>query len=400
MTAQVRLARRTRLTIVVVALLAALAVIVVGTVLDRRPPPGPTPVTPTPSAGATTTAPAPEPTSAPPPEPRDLVVAERTEVASNLVTPWGVARLPGGDLLVTQRNTGTLVRVAPDGTRSPVTGPGADALERDTVHRSESGLLGVALVPGTSDIVLQRTGADSNAVVRATLDGTTLGELTTLLDGIAAASFHDGGALGFGPDGMLYVATGDATVPASAQDPDSLNGKILRMTPEGEPAPGNPLPGSFVWSLGHRNVQGIAWDPEGRMFASELGQDSFDELNQIMPGRNYGWPEVEGTGGTEDGFEDPLLTWAPADASPSGLAVTDEGLYVAALRGERLWRIDRVALERGEAEPTVVLEGVGRLRAVVAEPDGRLLVGSSITDGRGEPGPGDDRIWRLTFEPS
>ncbi|MGP7960283.1 PQQ-dependent sugar dehydrogenase [Sanguibacter sp. A247] len=400
MSAQVRIERRARIAIIVVALLAALAVIVVGSVLDRRPPPVPTPVTPTPSAGPTSPTPTPEPTSTTPPEPRTLVVSDRTEVVSDLVTPWGVARLPGGDLLVTQRNTGTLVRVAPGGTRSPVTGPGADALERETVHRSESGLLGVAVVPGTSDIVLQRTGEASNAVVRATLDGTTLGELTTLLDGIAAAPFHDGGALAFGPDDMLYVATGDATEPASAQDPDSLNGKILRLTPDGEPAPGNPIPGSFVWSLGHRNVQGLAWDAEGRMFASELGQDSFDELNQIMPGRNYGWPEVEGMGGTDDGFEDPLLTWAPEEASPSGLAVTDEGLYVAALRGERLWRIDRVALERGEAEPTVVLEGVGRLRAVVAEPDGRLLVGSSITDGRGEPGPGDDRIWRLTLSGS
>ncbi|QIK85011.1 PQQ-dependent sugar dehydrogenase [Sanguibacter sp. HDW7] len=308
-----------------------------------------------------------------------------------------MALLPGGDLLVTLRDTGTLVRVAPDGTTTPVTGPGADALARETVHRGESGLLGVAVAPGTSDIVVQRTGTDGNAVLRGTLTGATLGELTTLLDGIASAQFHDGGAVAFGPDGMLYVATGDATEPRTAQDPDSLNGKILRLTPEGEPAPGNPVPGSPVWSLGHRNVQGLGWDADGRMFASELGQDTFDELNQILPGRNYGWPEVEGTGGTDDGFEDPLVTWTTDEASPSGLAVTDEGVYVAALRGERLWRVDLAELAEGAATPTVVLDGLGRLRGVLAEPGGTLLVSSSATDGRGEPRAGDDRVWRLTL---
>lgn len=397
MTARVRLARRTRVLVVVLALLAAAAVVVVGLALDRRPGAGPTPVTPTPSAGATTSTPTPEPTPTAPPEPVTVTVTDRTVVARDLDAPWGLALLPGGDLLVTLRDTGTLVRVAADGTATPVTGPGADELARDTVHASESGLLGIALVPGTSDVVVQRTGADGNAVLRGTLTGTTLGELTTLLDGIASAPFHDGGAVAFGPDGMLYVATGDATQPDAAQDPDSLGGKILRLTPEGEPAPGNPVPGSPVWSLGHRNVQGIGWDAAGRMFASELGQDTFDELNQILPGRNYGWPLVEGRGGEADGFEDPLVTWTTDEASPSGLAVTDEGVYVAALRGERLWRVDLVELARGTATPSVVLEGVGRLRGVVAEPGGSLLVSSSATDGRGEPRDGDDHVWRLTL---
>ncbi|WP_240916063.1 sorbosone dehydrogenase family protein [Sanguibacter sp. HDW7] len=397
MTARLRVARRTRVLVVVLALLAAVAVVVVGIVLDRRPGPGPTPVTPTPTAGATTPEESPEPTATTPPGPVDVTVTDRTEVVDDLAAPWGMALLPGGDLLVTLRDTGTLVRVAPDGTTTPVTGPGADALARETVHRGESGLLGVAVAPGTSDIVVQRTGTDGNAVLRGTLTGATLGELTTLLDGIASAQFHDGGAVAFGPDGMLYVATGDATEPRTAQDPDSLNGKILRLTPEGEPAPGNPVPGSPVWSLGHRNVQGLGWDADGRMFASELGQDTFDELNQILPGRNYGWPEVEGTGGTDDGFEDPLVTWTTDEASPSGLAVTDEGVYVAALRGERLWRVDLAELAEGAATPTVVLDGLGRLRGVLAEPGGTLLVSSSATDGRGEPRAGDDRVWRLTL---
>ena len=171
----------------------------------------------------------------------------------------------------------------------------------------------------------------------------------------------------------------------------------IEVAIQGEPAPGNPVPGSPVWSLGHRNVQGIGWDAAGRMFASELGQDTFDELKQILPGRNYGWPLVEGRGGEADGFEDPLVTWTTDEASPSGLAVTDEGVYVAALRGERLWRLDLVELVRGTATPSVVLDGVGRLRGVVAVPDGTLLVSSSSTDGRGEPRDGDDHVWRLTI---
>jgi len=401
-TARVPVARRTRVIVVLGALLAAVAVVVAGLWLDRGPGPGPTPVTPTPpppttATGTPTPEPAPEPTTTTPAAPVTVTVAERAEVVSDLATPWGLALLADGDLLVTLRDDGALVRVGADGTATRVTGPGAEALARETVHTAESGLLGVAVVPGTDDVVVQRTGADGNAVLRGTLTGTTLGPLTTLLDGIAAAPFHDGGAVAFGPDGMLYVATGDATDPASAQDPDSLGGKILRLTPAGEPAPGNPLPGSPVWSLGHRNVQGLGWDAAGRMYASELGQDTADELNQILPGRNYGWPEVEGTGGAADGFTDPLLTWSPDDASPSGLAVTDEGVYVAALRGERLWRVDLVELAAGDASPSVVLDGVGRLRGVLAAPDGTLLVSSSSTDGRGEPADGDDRVWRLTL---
>jgi len=395
---RLRLARRTRALVVVGALLAAVAVVVVGLWLGRGPGPGPTPVVPTLPPPTGTDAPTtPAPTATTPSEPVTVRVAVRTEVVGDLAAPWGLALLADGDLLVTLRDDGALVRVGADGTATRVTGPGADALARETVHAAESGLLGVAVVPGTDDVVVQRTGADGNAVLRGTLTGTTLGPLTTLLDGIASAPFHDGGAVAFGPDGMLYVATGDATDPASAQDPDSLNGKILRLTPDGEPAPGNPLPGSPVWSLGHRNVQGLGWDAAGRMYASELGQDTADELNQILPGRNYGWPEVEGTGGAPDGFEDPLVTWSPDDASPSGLAVTDEGVYVAALRGERLWRVDLAELAAGDAAPVVVLDGVGRLRGVLAAPDGTLLVSSSATDGRGEPRDGDDRVWRLTL---
>ncbi|WP_425471166.1 PQQ-dependent sugar dehydrogenase [Xylanimonas allomyrinae] len=235
-----------------------------------------------------------------------------------------------------------------------------------------------------------------------------------MLGGIAKAANHDGGRLAFGPDGYLYVTTGDAGDRPSAQDRASLNGKILRVTRDGTPAPGNPFDGSPVWSLGHRNVQGLGWDSSGRMFASEFGQDTWDELNEIVRGGNYGWPEVEGAGqGTPDavpgggpvvvdGFVQPLVVWPTSDASPSGLAVTDEAVYLAALRGQRLWRVPwappsaSVAATAGGprtlGEPQALLTGEGRLRAVVADRDGSLWVLTNNTDGRGTPGPDDDRL--------
>jgi glucose/arabinose dehydrogenase len=194
---------------------------------------------------------------------------------------------------------------------------------------------------------------------------------------------------------MLYVGTGDAADPGVSQDPDDPNGKILRLTPLGDPAPGNPRPGSPVYSLGHRNVQGLAWDAQGRLFATEFGQNEFDEVNLIQPGRNYGWPDVEGRGDTDGGrFTNPLLTWRTDEASPSGTAIAGNTLYVAALRGERLWTVplrgDRLGEPRGE------LRGrYGRLRTVVTAPDGSLWVTTSNTDGRGDVRDGDDRILRF-----
>src|SRR5690606_25099263 len=224
-------------------------------------------------------------------------------------------------------------------------GPGADALAATTKHGGEGGLLGIAVSPEVEQdglVYLYRTTAEGNQVVRAVLgpsdgtpdgtdDGTTaaltLGELEPVLEGIPASGHHNGGRLAFGPDGYLYVSTGDAGDPDAAQDPASLGGKILRLTPDGAPAPGNPTEDSTVWSLGHRNVQGLGWDLRGRMFASEFGQNTYDELNLIVPGGNYGWPVVEGTAGAP-GMVDPLVTWSTDVASPSGIAVTATGVYL------------------------------------------------------------------------
>ncbi len=385
----------------------------------REPAPAPSSATTTASEpGPTAEAPTAEPTSGP-----GLVVVPEVrvdvaDVATGLPAPWGLAASADGTLLVSLRGERRLVVVDPaTGAVEPVTGPGADDLHDGTVARGESGLLGVAVgsdgsaAPG--EVFVYRTASGGNEVLRGTLAGRELSVLTPVLQGIPAASTHDGGRLAFGPDGYLYVTTGDAQQRGGAQDAGTLNGKILRVTVDGAPAPGNPDPASPVWSLGHRNVQGIGWDVTGRMLAAEFGQDTFDELNVVVPGGNYGWPEVEGSGGAASGFVDPVATWATSDASPSGLAVTREGAYLAGLRGETLWRVPFVSPDGGASAdafgaPQSVLADRGRLRAVLVDPatplgddgSGVLYVLTNNTDGRGDPRDGDDRLLRVTLAPA
>jgi len=339
----------------------------------------------------------PSATSAEPASPSSTGVATRslTDVVTGLDAPWGIAFLPSGDAVVTLRDQKRLELVSAEGEIRKITGPGADQLVDLVEPGGEGGLLGVAVLDATgdeADLALYATTADDNRVLRATLSGTSLGTVRPILTGIRKAGNHDGGQVAVGPDGFLYVTTGDAGHGADAQDEDSLNGKILRLTFDGDPAPGNPF-GTAVWTLGHRNVQGIGWAPDGRMFAAEFGQNTWDELNLIEPGSNYGWPDVEGQAGT-DGFVDPLRQWATSDASPSGLAVTDDAVYLAALRGERLWRVPLTP--DGAGEPQALLVGeLGRLRAVAPAPDGSLWLLTNNTDGRGTPRAGDDRIARV-----
>jgi glucose/arabinose dehydrogenase len=259
----------------------------------------------------------------------------------------------------------------------------------------EGGLLGLAVSPnyaGDQYVYAYFTAESDNRIVRFRLSG---GGPEVVFDGIDKAGIHNGGRIAFGPDGMLYAGTGDAGDRGESQDPDDPNGKILRLTPDGDPAPGNPRAGSPVYSLGHRNVQGLAWDAQGRLFASEFGQNTFDEVNLIQPGRNYGWPEVEGNGDTDGGrYTNPLVTWGTDEASPSGAAIAGGTLYVAALRGERLWTVplqgDRLGEPRAELR-----DRYGRLRTVERAPDGSLWVATSNQDGRGDPRGGDDRILRF-----
>jgi glucose/arabinose dehydrogenase len=313
-------------------------------------------------------------------------------VASGLQVPWGIAFLPGGDALVSERTTGRVLRVpAAGGAARPVMRvPGVDT------DAGEGGLLGLAVSPAYARdglVYAYLTTARDNRVVRFRLGGAP----EPVLTGLERNLIHDGGRIAFGPDGMLYVGTGDAGNGPVAQDPESLNGKILRLRPDGGVPGDNPFRGSPVWSVGHRNVQGLAWDRAGRLWEAELGQDRFDEVNLIRPGRNYGWPRVEGRGDTSGGrYTNPLVTWPTSEASPSGAAIAGGALYVGALRGERLWRVPLDGARTGA--PQALLDGrFGRLRTVVAAPDGSLWVTTSNRDGRGSPADDDDRIVRVAI---
>ncbi|HVQ18158.1 MAG TPA: PQQ-dependent sugar dehydrogenase, partial [Actinomycetes bacterium] len=261
------------------------------------------------------------------------------DLATDLGVPWGVAFLPDGSALVSERATADVVRVTADGNTHPVgTVPGVTSDE-------EGGLLGIAVSSSYADdhlVYAYFTTAKDNRIVAMKQTSSGFGKPKVILEGIPRAAYHDGGRLMFGPDGMLYATTGDHLEPDLAQNRNSLAGKILRITPDGDVPDGNPFPDSPVWSYGHRNVQGLAFDDEGRLWATEFGNQAVDELNLIKPGANYGWPAVEGDGGAsaqKQGFTNPQLTWPVEEASPSGLAWLDGVLYMGALRGERLWQI-------------------------------------------------------------
>jgi glucose/arabinose dehydrogenase len=336
-------------------------------------------------------------------------VTSQTVVATGLEAPWDITFMDDGSMLITERDRGVIVRVR-SGVPVTLNGPGAQALSASLAPEGEGGLLGVVQSPHDPSLIYAYvTRSDGNAVVRMTLKGDLLEAPVDVIAGIPAAKNHDGGRIAFGPDGYLYVTTGDARKPEASQSKKSLSGKILRVVADGTDADGSAAPdnpfGTRIFTMGHRNVEGIAWAPDGRMYASEFGQDDRDELNLIAPGANYGWPTVEGTlgapegvtlGAKVDGLTYPVAEWPTDDASPSGIAVTREGIYVASLRGERVWRLPLT--ETGVGTPEVILDGVGRIRDVELGPDGALYVLTNNTDGRGTPEDLDDKVIRITVE--
>ncbi|TYD00764.1 PQQ-dependent sugar dehydrogenase [Arthrobacter echini] len=307
-------------------------------------------------------------------------------IASGLDAPWSFV-VDGDTALVSERDSGRILELTADGEQREI------ATIDAATPMGEGGLLGLAV--RDDDLFAYFTAGDENRVERYELTGAPgslgLGEPETILDGIASARTHNGGRIAFGPDGMLYVTVGDAGNREAAQDRNSLSGKILRLTPDGDVPEDNPFDGSPVYSYGHRNPQGLAWDDDGTLYASEFGQDTWDELNIIEPGRNYGWPVVEGMA-DDDRFVDPVQQWAPADASPSGMAIAEGSIWIANLRGERL---REVPLEDTSASTEHLVGEYGRLRDVAVAPDGTLRVLTNNTDGRGDPGQDDDRVLRL-----
>jgi glucose/arabinose dehydrogenase len=338
------------------------------------------------SRESTTTAPATTPAA----------VGAVSVLTSGLAVPWGVAFLPDGSALVSERDSHRIVHVTADGSVAPagtVSGVAPDA--------GEGGLLGIALSPTFSRDALvyaYLTSSSDNRIVRMPYRNGTLGAATPVFTGIPKAAIHNGGRIAFGPDGFLYATAGDASQKDRAQDVSYLGGKVLRMTPDGRPAPGNPFPDSVVYTLGHRNPQGLAWGPDGRLYEAEFGQSSLDELNLIEPGRNYGWPDVEGTiGATDAKYTAPLLTWPTGVASPSGLAFAGGALWLATLQGKRVYRIPVLGPGRVAELDPILTGDYGRLRTVAVAPDGSLWITTSNRDGRGDPVAADDRIVRVAL---
>jgi glucose/arabinose dehydrogenase len=358
---------------------------------DNEPGSAPTTRTPTGAASEPST-----PTSTPSTAtsttlPGPVVPAAFEDVATGFDVPWGLVFLPDGSALLSERDTARILSVSADGGVTEV-GP-----VEGVQPGGEGGLLGLAVAPDSPETVYAYfTAAEDNRVVRMPYLSGALGAAEVVVDGIPKAGNHNGGRLAFGPDGKLYVSTGDASRPERAQDLESLGGKILRLNPDGSIPADNPFDGSPVFSYGHRNVQGLAFDEDGNLWASEFGQNTWDELNLIQAGQNYGWPVVEGVGG-DDRFVDPVAQWSTDEASPSGIAFVRDTVFMAALRGERLWQIPVQDGTAGSPADFAVGE-FGRLRHAEVAPDGSLWVLTNNT-ARGTPRDGDDRILRVTLEP-
>ena len=312
--------------------------------------------------------------------------------AKNLEVPWALVFLQDGNLLVTERK-GTVKLISKDGQAQQVG-------EISGVKQiSESGLHGIALhpnFPANKYVYLYYTYGEDieqtlNRVVRMTFVDNQLKDEKIIIDKIPGAANHDGGRIKFGPDGFLYVTTGDAQEPSRSQDKNSLAGKILRVTDDGSPAPGNPF-GTRIYSYGHRNPQGITWDETGNLWETEHGSSTMDELNKIEPGKNYGWPTVRGDQ-TGEGFMPPVIhsgsdTWAPA-----GAAYLNGSIYFAGLRGQAFYQ---AILSQERLTLKTYLKGeYGRIRDVIVGPDNMLYISISNRDGRGLPKNEDDKILRV-----
>ncbi len=315
-------------------------------------------------------------------------------IATELNIPWEIEFLPDGDLLITER-TGTLLKISENQTKVPIQG---------IAHKGEGGLLGLTLHPNYEEnslfyLYLTTEGEGSgleNRVDQYRLENDEIERVATIIGGIPGAINHNGGRLKFGPDSKLYISTGDAGNVNLAQDLNSLAGKILRINPDGSIPEDNPFDNA-VWTYGHRNPQGLAWDDQNRLWATEHGPSGLDEINLIERGQNYGWPEIRGDQ-TQEGMETPIInsgrvtTWAPA-----GVAYFEGSLFFGGLRGSALYQAPLIGTEINNII-THFKNDLGRVRAVTLGPDNFLYLSTSNTDGRGNPKATDDKIIRINPE--
>ncbi len=315
-------------------------------------------------------------------------------VADNLQIPWEIAFLPDGDLLVTER-PGRLKRIGKEGRVYAIEG---------VEHIGEGGLLGMALHPRFAKnrwiyiyLTTQNGEGLINRVERYRFEGDHLSEKTTIIDNIPGAAYHDGGRIAFGPDDYLYITTGDAGKNNLAQDTSSLAGKILRLKDDGSIPSDNPF-GNAVYSYGHRNSQGLAWDDKGQLWITEHGRSGIlsglDELNLIEKGKNYGWPIIQGEE-KKTGMKSPIIQSGPNETwAPAGIAFFDGSLFFGGLRGESLYEAKIIESSKVPLKVHFRQE-FGRIRAVVFGPDGFLYLTTSNTDGRGILKQSDDKIIRI-----
>ena len=337
-------------------------------------------------------------------------------IAKGLAIPWGIAFLPDGTGLVTERDSARILKVGPvagasPGPSAPSGGPPSATSSPDSDgpvvtpvqtltgvaaggSAGDGGLLGIAVSPNydtDQTVFVYYSTTQDNRIASLKLGS----EPTPLVTGIPHGTTDNGGGLAFGPDGLLYAATGDAGTPAAAADPKSLAGKVLRMGTDGKPAPGNPG-GTLVYASGLHDPQSLAWDGLKHLFATDTGSN-WDEINLIQPGKNYGWPAIEGQAGNPS-YVDPTVTVRPAEGGCAGLGITGNLMVTGCLTGTRLYIIELTTTggTLGAARP--MLQGkYGRLRTVVRAPDGTFWVTTSNKDGHGQPTADDDRILRIVL---
>ncbi len=322
----------------------------------------------------------------------NATVQESEVQATNLNVPWDIIKTDEG-FFISERG-GTIIQVRGNGEKVSM----PLKLEKNVVHQGEGGLLGFVLHPNYSQNqnayvyhTYEEQGRRQNRIVSLKRVDGAWEEQSVLLEGIPGSNIHNGGRLEIGPDEKLYVSTGDAAQESSAQDLDSLSGKLLRMNLDGSIPDDNPFENSYVYSYGHRNPQGITWSEDGVMYAAEHGSQAYDEINLIKPGANYGWPVIRGDE-QKEGMERPLFHSGEKTWAPSGLTYHDGHLYMAGLRGEQIREFD---LERNSSR--VFVDGVGRVRDILFDGSDMYFI-TNNTDGRGTPRPNDDKLIKVVLQ--